>query len=565
MNKKILITAIVIVLIIAVGIGIYFVLQKPQFDKCDLNKDGKVSAIEQQKCEQQPGGKCGDGICGTVEKEKGTCPEDCETTGLESCSTLKGNICSTSQTCSGSWLDASYTEKCCSGECKTGSGQTSNYSMDTGGFIWGTELYPDQIENTKEIIINDLKIKYLKVRLQINQFSSDGKTFSSIVCKPSSSNCKTSYNMDEIVQTFITNSWSMLPMFTHNTADSSITTDDIDDYVNFVDWFVSRYKNDANIKYIELLNNPASTWKGTEEQLLDLNNKVYDRLKGKYSDLMIGTPGFEYWNDMSAGEELSRTSMLEYFLNKENGAKFDFWAFHGYSAQIVKDKSGIYPPTKIALYNKYAGVEGILEIRKKLDENGWQDREIIDTEHVGALGNKAESQISEEDYLMDAAYLLQELILKRTLMYNGKLVLSGILSLKIIPKGDNGEFLWGSLMQDSSLTPGASAYSLLLSKLNTYNYDSHISGEFDNENQVWIEKFQSGNNKELYIFFKPFKYRSDGELQRDNEVMDYTLNLAKTPSSVILTYTDSTTKTITPNKAIILEAENSPEFLEVVY
>src|SRR3989344_9396275 len=99
MNKK-LIIAIIVILVIAIGIGIYFVLQKPQVDKCDLNKDGKVSAIEKQKCEQPTNGgakgKCGDGICGTVEKEKGTCPEDCKTIGLESCSKLKGKICSTS-------------------------------------------------------------------------------------------------------------------------------------------------------------------------------------------------------------------------------------------------------------------------------------------------------------------------------------------------------------------------------------------------------------------------------------------------------------------------------------
>ena len=53
-----------------------------KFDKCDLNKDGKVSAIEKQKCGQPTDrgtkGKCGDGICGTVEKERGICPEDCE-------------------------------------------------------------------------------------------------------------------------------------------------------------------------------------------------------------------------------------------------------------------------------------------------------------------------------------------------------------------------------------------------------------------------------------------------------------------------------------------------------
>ena len=61
------------------------------------------------------------------------------------------------------------------------------------------------------------------------------------------------------------------------------------------------------------------------------------------------------------------------------------------------------------------------------------------------------------------------------------------------------------------------------------------------------------------------KYQSNGELQMDNEILDYTLNLAKTPSSIILTYTDSTTKIINPSKAITLEAENSPKFLEVIY
>ena len=172
-----LITIIIVILVIAAGIGIYFILQNLQPDKCDLNKDGKVSEIERQRCEQlgdtDGQGRCGDGICDATERQKGTCPQDCEKTELESCSKLGGKICFASQTCSGSWLDASDTENCCSGECKTGSGQTFSYSIDADGFMWGTEIYPDQIENTKEIIIDDLKIRYAKVRLQINQFSNN--------------------------------------------------------------------------------------------------------------------------------------------------------------------------------------------------------------------------------------------------------------------------------------------------------------------------------------------------------------------------------------------------------
>jgi len=75
----------IIILISIILIGIMLVLIggcTNNLDKCDLNKDGKVSAIEKQKCEQPTDGgtkgKCGDGICGTVEKERGICPEDCE-------------------------------------------------------------------------------------------------------------------------------------------------------------------------------------------------------------------------------------------------------------------------------------------------------------------------------------------------------------------------------------------------------------------------------------------------------------------------------------------------------
>lgn len=59
---------------------------------CDFNKDGTIDTTEQGMCGATSGGsrgstggaggtttgKCGDGVCGTVEKENGVCPADCK-------------------------------------------------------------------------------------------------------------------------------------------------------------------------------------------------------------------------------------------------------------------------------------------------------------------------------------------------------------------------------------------------------------------------------------------------------------------------------------------------------
>ena len=520
MDKK-LIIAVIAILVITIGIGIFLLWQTPQPPTDNCPTIMPPSPALEERCKQQGGVMI-------PSYDQNNC--------------VRGYQCSTS-----------------------GTELSSDNGVDADGFLWGTEVYPNQLTSTEDILSNTLKTRYLKIRLQTTFFLED--KFTSTVCMPSPLNCQSRYDMDEIAKMFKENSWSMMPMFSHNPGDNDITEEDILHYVNFVEWFVSRYKDDANIKYVELVNAPGSTWKGTDKQLLELNNKAYERLKSKYPDLMIGTPGFEYFNDVPADTEFSRTSMLEYFLDETNGAKFDFWAFHGYSTVILGESSGIYPypPTKTALYNKYAGIEGILEIRKKLDENGWQDREIIDTEHIGISSHKP--FISDEEDKLNAAYTVQELLLKRTLQNNGQFVLAGILPLKIIPRGGKtniGEFSWGSLNSDGSETKTVKAVALLLSKLNEYKYSSHLSGEFDNENQAWVEKFSAGN-KELYIFFKPFKYQSGKSIQFDNEVLNYNLKLRKKPTSAILTDINGIITSIAPTETITLNAENPPKFLEVEY
>jgi hypothetical protein len=171
--------------------------------------------------------------------------------------------------------------------------------------------------------------------------------------------------------------------------------------------------------------------------------------------------------------------------------------------------------------------------------------------------------ISNEDDSLDAAFTLQELVLKRTLKYNGNFVLTGIMPLKIAPRGEREELAWASLKPDGSLTRTVKAVGLLLSKLKEYQYSSHVNGEFNNENQVWVEKFLAGS-RELYIYFKPFNYQNGRTIKLDNETLLYSLILRETPASIKLTDLIGNTSIIS-GRTVMLEAVNSPQFLEVTY
>lgn len=447
------------------------------------------------------------------------------------------------------------------------SADLSNNSFDADRFLWGTEIGNPSEQNNENAVSSALKTKYIKYRLQDISFTEDGKTFTPSGCLPSLNQCFAKIDLDSIAAVFKANGWSMIPMLSIEQSGAVfITSSVIDNYVNFVDWFVSRYKNEANIKYIELINNPdIRTWKGTKKQLLEANNKAYERIKNKFPDILVGSPGFEYWMDDREDNNMQFVlPLIEYFLEPANGAKFDFWAFHGYPTAVINGAFSFYPPTKTAISNKYAGIRGIIEIRKKLDANGWQDRPIVDIEHVNAI-YKLTPNISSDQDRLESAYTIQELVLKKTLKYNNKFALYGIIPLKIRPRTSRtGETILGSLNSDSSFTKIVKSTALLWSKLNEYQYSSHISGEFDNENQVWVEKFASGN-KELYIFFKPFKYKDGKAIALDNEILNYSLSLGKIPFKVTLTDISGNISNPAPDSIIILKASNEPQFLEAEF
>ena len=442
---------------------------------------------------------------------------------------------------------------------------TAGTGRDADNILWGTEVYPDSLADVaRDTLKNIYPVRFLKVRFQATSFStSDGKTFSPEVCLPTPSHCVTKYNLDVLAGMFRDRGWSMMPMIT-TVRGKPASTEDKETFINLVDWFISRYRSAADIRYLELVDAPAAHWKNTKEELADLQNRVYDRIKGKYPEVMVGTPGFEYFLDVK-GDDIS-IRQIEYFLDKKNKVKFDFWAFHGYptidfDSFIVKRTFALYPPTKKGMENKYSGPAGILEIRKMLDANGWDDRLIIDTEHTNT---PVKSSLSEDEYLLDAAYTVQELLVKRTLKSNKKSALSGMVPLKLGPRGDKGEFLYASLQPDGSATRTVRAVGLLLSKLKEFSYSSHVSGEFDNEDQVWMEKFQAGE-KELYAFFKPFHFQKGQRAALDGKSLKYTLAFRAKPTKIVLTGLDNSVTNIAPSQTIVLDAVNAPQFLEASY
>ncbi|HDY75539.1 MAG TPA: hypothetical protein ENH49_03350 [Candidatus Marinimicrobia bacterium] len=96
MNKKILIS-IIVILFVVVGATLFLILQKPASQS-----------------------KCGDNICDRYEqKNPDLCQSDCEEIiTVKTCSELNGNICSSLETCSNSWLITSDSDSCCPQECE---------------------------------------------------------------------------------------------------------------------------------------------------------------------------------------------------------------------------------------------------------------------------------------------------------------------------------------------------------------------------------------------------------------------------------------------------------------
>lgn len=461
--------------------------------------------------------------------------------------------------------------------------------------LW--ESYTEkEIQEAVNVINNILKTKDVKIRIeQFGMAKDENGNFLPYTCFFNQAigqyDCSKKKSIDKAVEIFKENGWNMYPIFSQMNKGKFIPINDeiINDYVNWIEWFLDRYSDEINIVRIEPGNNPAKNWGNfknranneldefeTFTKLAEQQNLVYDRLKFKYPDLIITSPGFEFHSDKpEVAEGNWAINMLKFFLDSSNGAKYDALAIHGFPPVI--DDTNPHPgdcinklcrgiPTRIPIYNKYAGVYGVREIRKTLDKEGWEDREIYHTENWFHLPK--DSSNVEQDKII-AAFYVQDFLLRKTLQYNGKPVLSEINSM-LVTRARPHSSIEGSLLPDGGTTYHLESLAFLWEKLREYNYDSKLSGDFSlvedfADQEVWVEKFKNTSlNKELYVFFKPFNDEAPHIL--DGEIKKYILELDTMPLGINLyNIHGDLIETIIPRQTITLKAENSPKYLEVSY
>ncbi|CAK8723097.1 hypothetical protein KKHLCK_12385 [Candidatus Electrothrix laxa] len=423
-----------------------------------------------------------------------------------------------------------------------------------------TESYPSQLAETTYLINSELKPDLVKMRIKANFVTSDYQSFSTTVCMPSTAKCIASYDLDQVAAVFKKNGWSMMPMLSHDSQLTKINKRDITNYIRFVSWFLDRYKAQANIQYIELLNDPNKFWPGTDKQLLSLTNQTYDTVKSKHPSIKVGTAGMEYWADTQE-KGWART---RYMLDPSNGLKFDFWAFHAYPLAEMSNQRRRFislPPTRTPVENQWAGNTGIVLLRKQFNDNGWQDRAIIDTEHVFVTPGR------ENDFRdrLGAAYMVQDFAIKTGLKLEGNPAIQGVSGLKLIKRGMRAEMAWGSLSPNGSATERVKSVGLFWQKVKGMQHKERISGEFDQEDTLWIEKYAKDNGDELYVYFKPFEYHQGRNITFDNVTLTHALRLPKTPKEIIHTSLYGATQSKPVSNQVLLSGTNEPQFIEIKY
>lgn len=281
-----------------------------KFDKCDLNKDGKVSSVEKQKCEQPTNGgakgKCSDGICQTLEKQRGTCPKDCEKESI------------TPQLDSNSPFGA-HGEDIINELYDIGIKIKRN--AGSKGLVWDL-IEPNLDGNYKwDSLDNDLeKSESLGIKLMVTIKSSNQKDQANCGCIRE--RCK--YNPCD---------WNKYELFLKNA--------------------IGRYKD--KIKYWQVENEIDSGdhyYEGTPEEYAELLRKSYVIIKESCPECSILIAGSNYCSFIGAGEDTSNTDVYPRILNSlkkdlscSNGC-FDIFDVHvGQGCLVNFDLSKIH--TKI--------------------------------------------------------------------------------------------------------------------------------------------------------------------------------------------------------------------------
>ncbi len=468
-------------------------LQPPVSDICPYGAYNSETNL----CEVQPEYtyECSEGELQTIDGEQRCIVKVAGTqTVIKTCSEQNGNICSSSQTCSGTLVTASDSTDCCIGICST-----QNTPLATTEFLSGFKL-----ENTNDIralsditfkLAQELNLDYVLVSVQ---YPGDDLDWSKNLDYNYISQLSGQYNV------------AVLPAFYKLGG-----RDDKDSqkYARFVTSFLKQFKDSMKIKYIEFQNEPVKDYDGTMSprfagtptDLKNSDNAAYEAIKAdpSLSDIQIGTAGFI----MAAINEDENTIMNDYYASYFNGLKFDVLTIHNYprtSSYLQRNTS-----TTQSKYNFLSEYNILKSYRSLLNDYGYSGKPILVTEGLISIPSTNGANWlddSEVDVLLAERYVLS--------MSNSQSdnIIGSFISG--IESSSNTALFSYSSGQSYTTTSQFNFYNKLLQFNKNYPlYSQHIAGSV-NSDGYWIDEFKNSAGKKAWLAFCPVTF-STVEIMND--------------------------------------------------
>jgi hypothetical protein len=300
----------------------------------------------------------------------------------------------------------------------------------------------------------------------------------------------------------------------------NIKDKDAQEYANYVIKFLDEFK-DENIKLIELQNEPINAYDfskgishnfaGTPTDLANSNIAVYDEVKKKYPEIIIGSPGFLTSSVKSEDNNLLRNEYFDEYFNAN--PKFDVFMLHNYLRSSSYLQDVLISSDKYNFMSEYYIFD---TYRSLLDDYGYEDVPILVTEGQLDMPFVDNGGKNLWDYLDDddIAILLAERFVFTLSNKNNNVIGSMISGIE--SDYNNALFNYNENQESYFTYNKFDFYKKILSYTEKYPiYSKHIAGDVDSLD-YWIEEFENDDEQKMWLAFCPLLIDADVEVFQDH-------------------------------------------------
>ena len=356
-------------------------------------------------------------------------------------------------------------------------------------FISGFKIYNmDNIPEISEItfqLASELELDYVHVPLITSKYLDEEGN-------PDWSQAMNFYHIFELSNEY---GISVLPAFYKHDGEWDTY---VQKYADFIIDFLDEF-NDENIKYIELQNEPMASnhFRGTPIDLANSTIAVYEEVKNKYPEIIVGSPGFL----ISAVNDEDNDSINEYMDEcLSANPKFDIFMLHHYpksGAYLQGTSSSDYKYNFLSEYNIFN------TCRTLLDDYGYENIPILVTEGHFDMPFLEEDGTLGWNYLddEDVEILLAERFVLALSNKDNNLIGSMISAVESECNG--ALFNYNEVQQNYIITNKFDFYKKILNYTREYPiYSKHIAGTVNLQN-YWIEEYKNKDEKKTWLAFCP--------------------------------------------------------------